>query len=54
MRNQRRLNIMMVAKIDAYIKQSEVKIIEIEVPIIEKIISYIIVDGRSGLSIMPF
>lgn len=45
---------MMAAKIDVYTKWSKVKVIEIEVSIIEKIIPYTVVDSESDLNIMSF
>lgn len=54
MKNQTRPKIKMAAKIDAYTKWSDVKKIKIEVSLISKIISYTIVNGGSGLNIIPF
>lgn len=54
MRHQRKPKIRMVVKIDTYTKWSEVKAIEIEVSITDKIISYTIINGGSGLNIMSF
>lgn len=53
-RIQRRLKIRMVAKIDAYTKWSEAKAIKIEISILEKIISNIIVASKSDLNIISF
>lgn len=54
MKNQKMPKMRIVTKINEYTKQSVVKAIAIKVSIVEKITSYIIMNGRSSLNIMPF
>lgn len=53
MKNQKRTKVKIAIKIDIY-KKNEVKSIKIKISIMDKIISYTIVDDSSGLNIMLF